>query len=91
MKVEYKESFKKRFNKQLDYIASDSPAHARAFRDKLKSEMNRIKQYPMTCRKSIYFDDENIRDFIFKGYTITFKIWDKRLEVFGFTKFQQNL
>jgi len=44
-------------------------------------------------RKSIYFDDENIRDFIFKGYILPYKI-DKlndTLTILGITKYKKEL
>jgi len=41
-------------------------------------------------RKSIYFDDDSIRDLIFKGYTVVFRINNSQIEVFGFVKFQEN-
>ncbi|MCV6607495.1 MAG: type II toxin-antitoxin system RelE/ParE family toxin [Campylobacterales bacterium] len=90
MTIEYKSSFQLRFNRQLEFIASDSPNRARKFRDELKKELNDMKDTPLICRKSIYFDDENIRDYIFKGYTITFRINKENLEVFGFTKYQKE-
>jgi len=38
----------------------------------------------------IYFDDTSIRDLIFKGYTIVFRIIDNTIEVFGFVKYQEK-
>jgi len=35
---------------------------------------------PYKYRKSYYYDDENIRDFIFKGYTIPYLI-DKQKDL----------
>jgi len=39
MKISYKESFQNRLNWQLRYIAEDSPANARKFRDALKQRL----------------------------------------------------
>jgi hypothetical protein len=41
-------------------------------------------------RKSIYFENSNIRDLIFKGYTVVFRINEEQIEVFGFVKYQNN-
>jgi len=79
-----------RFNRQLRYIAKDSPSHARKFRDTLKQHINRLKHNPYRCRKSIYFDDDTIRDLVFKGYVIVYKIRDESIDVFGFTKYQST-
>jgi len=45
---------------------------------------------PFKFRKSIYFDDENIRDLVFKGYAIPYKI-DKikdMITIIGINKYQ---
>lgn len=49
-----------------------------------------VSDNPFAFRKSIYFNKEEIRDFVFKGYTIVFRINDETIEVFGLTKYQQN-
>ena len=48
---------------------------------------------PMLHRQSIYFDDENIREAIFKGYKIVYRIniSANRVEVFGFINQQKGL
>ena len=45
---------------------------------------------PLSYRKSIYFEDETIRDLIFKGYTIVFRLTKESIEIFGFVKFQKE-
>jgi plasmid stabilization system protein ParE len=89
MKIVYKESFISRFENQLEYISLDSPSRARKFKDELLKRIAKAKRNPMQFRKSVYFDDPNIRDFIFKGYTIVFRINQDTIEVFGFLKFQK--
>jgi hypothetical protein len=48
---------------------------------------------PYRNRKSIFFDREDIRDLIIKGYVIVYKVNNKEdsIEVFGFTKFQDSI
>ena len=43
---------------------------------------------PLKSRKSIFFEKDEIRDLIFKGYIIVYRINydDDSIEVFGFTK-----
>ena len=36
---------------------------------------------PFKCRKSIYFSDDNIRDLIFMGYVIPYKIYENKNEI----------
>ncbi len=45
---------------------------------------------PYAYRKSIYFNDKNIRDLIFKGYTIVFLITENKIEIYGFVKYQEK-
>jgi plasmid stabilization system protein ParE len=90
MKIIFKESFLNRLEKQVDYISCDSPARARKFNKELITRIRQIPLNPWQYRKSIYFDDIQIRDLIFNGYTIVFRITDTAIEVFGFIKFQNK-
>ena len=36
---------------------------------------------PTRCRKSYYSDDVNVKDLIYKSYTIVFKVIDKRVHI----------
>jgi len=47
---------------------------------------------PFRHRKSIFFDREDIRDLVFKGYLIVYKVNQEveEIEVFGFTKYQED-
>jgi len=88
MKISYKESFQNRLNRQLRYIAEDSPANARKFRDALKQRIASVKDNPYKCRQSIYSDDPTIRDLVFKGYVVVYKIRNESIDIFGLTKYQ---
>ncbi len=90
MKIVYKESFVKRIENQLDYIAQDKPSAARKFKIELIDKITEIPKNPKRFRKSIYFNDDSIRDLIYKGYTIVFRINSDQIEVFGFVKFQEK-
>ena len=74
MKIRYKASFINRLEKQIEYIAKDNPQAAINFRDELMERIQQILQNPYLYRKSVYFNDPSIRDLIFKGYTIVFRI-----------------
>ena len=88
MKIIFKDTFVDRLEKQIEFIALDSPSIARKFKNKLLAQIKQIPRNPYQYRKSIYFNDINIRDMIFKGYTIVFRITDTAIEVFGFVKYQ---
>ncbi len=91
MRIEFKASFVKRFETQLRFIANDSPQSALKFKNELLKQIRSLSDYPLKCRKSIYFDDESIRDLVYKGYTIVYCINQDKIEVFGLTKCQENI
>ncbi len=90
MNIVYKETFVIRLEKQIQYILKDNPQAAKKFKRDLVAKIKSIPSNPLIFRKSIYFNDDSIRDLIFKGYTIVFRINNKQIEVFGFVKSQEN-
>jgi plasmid stabilization system protein ParE len=91
MKIILKTSFLNRLANQVEYIALDSPSRARKFKNDLFDRIREIPKNPYLFRKSVYFDNTSIRDLIFKGYTIVFKIEVNSITVFGFIKYQHSL
>ena len=79
-----------RFNFELkavfDFIAKDNPNRAREFRNELIAKIERTAQTPFICRRSINFDDESIRDLIFKSYVIPYLIDDEVIYILGIYK-----
>jgi len=78
----------------LDYIAKDKLSASKKFSNELEKRIYSLIDNPFSCRKSIYFDDENIRDLIYKGYTINYRVnLDKQtIEILSiFNKNQPNL
>jgi len=90
MKIVFKDTFVIRLENQLEYISRDSTKRARKFKVDLLSRIKEIPSNPYQYRKSIYFEEESIRDLIFKGYVIVFLITEKQIEVFGFVKYQKD-
>lgn len=92
MKLKITRSFKDKLNDQIEYIAKDKPTAARKFKSIVIKRIKEIPNMPYRNRKSIFFDREDIRDLIVKGYIIVYKI-DKAnnaIEVFGFTKYEED-
>ena len=85
-------SFRDKLNDQVDYIARDKPVAARRFKSDVIKRIKSIPRMPYANRKSIFFDREDIRDLMFKGYIIVYKIDDdkKVIDVFGFTKYEDD-
>ena len=58
----------------LEYIAQDKISAAEKFIDEIDKLIDDLPNFPFKYRKSIYFQDENIRDLIYKGYTIVYRV-----------------
>lgn len=92
MKLVYKESFVERLEHQIKYISQGNPTAAKNFKNELLKRIKVIPKQPLLFRKSIYFNDDSIRDLIIKGYTVVFRINSDldQIEIFGLVKFQEN-
>ena len=58
----------------LEYIAKDKVTASRAFQKELDKSIKNIPNFPYKHRESIYFDEKNIRDLVYKKYTIVYEI-----------------
>jgi plasmid stabilization system protein ParE len=90
MEIIYDPVFTKKPERQILYIANDKPKAAIKFKKDIISKIKAIAKNSKIYRKSIFFNDEEIRDLIFKGYTITFKITKSEVIVFGFIKWEED-
>lgn len=54
----------------IDFISEDSPRRALRFYDELLNKLEAIPSNPYRYRKRPRIKDKNIRELIFKGYTI---------------------
>ena len=86
MVIKYKPKFERELKIIFDFIAKDSLNRAREFRNELIAKIERTAQTPFICRKSINFNDESIRDLIFKGYVIPYLIDDEVIYMLGIYK-----
>jgi plasmid stabilization system protein ParE len=68
------ESFSNSLSNILLYIAHDSKNRARQFNKTLQTSLKDLPNMPYKFRKSIYFEDDNVRDYIFIGYCIPYLI-----------------
>ena len=88
MKIIETKKFKKEIKTIALYIKKDKPSVSIEFVSALKEQINDLVNFPYKYRKSIYFDDENIRDMIFRGYTIIYEVKENSIEVISI--FNQN-
>ena len=86
MVIKYKPKFERELKMIFDFIAKDSLNRAREFRNELIAKIERTAQTPFICRKSINFDNESIRDLIFKSYVIPYLIDDEVIYILGIYK-----
>ncbi|WP_348825243.1 type II toxin-antitoxin system RelE/ParE family toxin [Flavobacterium aestuarii] len=93
MRIRLQEDFLFELNNQVHYISKDKPIAARKFKTDLLKNIKKDLVRPFHFKKSIYFDDENIRDYIFKGYVVVYEvdIEKKIVSVFGFIKYKETL
>ncbi|MBD3842755.1 MAG: type II toxin-antitoxin system RelE/ParE family toxin [Campylobacterales bacterium] len=47
----------------------------------MEKAINNIPNFPYKSRKSFYHDDDNVRDYIFKGYTVPYLIDTKKDQI----------
>ena len=77
----------------MEFIAKDNLNQALKFQVDLDERIANLVNMPYKFRKSYYFNDENIRDLIFKGYVIPYKIdtINETITIIGIKKYQENL
>lgn len=90
MKIIYKDYLSYKLENQIQYIAKDKPHAAKRFRKKILERIKEIPRHSFSYRKSIFFDDEEIRDLIVDGYIIVFRIKEDLIEIFGFNKYEES-
>ena len=93
MEIIKKEKFNQSLFEILDYIAKDSLSRALNFQDELEKMINGLVHFPYKFRQSIYFNDVDIRDLIFKGYTIPYLIDEdnNKIVILGIIKYKNKL
>ena len=74
MKIVYTTTFKTELKHILSYIAKDKPSASLNFKNELKLYIKEIPNNPFKYRPSFYFNDKNIRDMTFMGYTIVYEV-----------------
>jgi len=74
MKIIRSRKFQINFLLTLQHIAKDKVSASKNFQKELDKLINNIPNFPFKHRQSIYFSDKNIRDLIYKKYTINYEI-----------------
>jgi hypothetical protein len=66
MKIRFEQDFLFALNEQIDFISKDKPKAARKFKSELLKGINKDLKHPFHFKKSIYFENENIRNLFLK-------------------------
>lgn len=93
MKIKILDVFSLKLADQVEYIAKDKPQAARRFKKGILKAIKELEKMPYKNRRSIYFEDENIRDLMFQSYKIVYRILpsEKTIEIFGLIKEEEKL
>ncbi len=79
MNIVYEPKFINKFNDIWSFIALDSKNKADNFKSEIKLKIENLENMLFRCKKSIYFENDNIR--VFQGYTITYEIEQTEIKV----------
>ena len=90
MTIIHKPTFSRQLKEIIERIALDKPSASMKFKNELKKSINLLPDYPFKYRKSIYFDDENIRDMVHKKYTIIYRVKPRKNEIEILRIFNRN-
>lgn len=91
MKIKLTIEFNYDLNDIITFIAKDKPVAARNFKNNLVKKLKNDLVNPFHFKKSIYFENEIYRDYVFKGYTTIIKIDhnEETVYVIGILKYRR--
>jgi len=89
--LEKSDRFKDELEVIIDFIALDSVNRALTFYDEIIAKINKITDNPYLHRKRPSLNDDNVRELIYKGYTVPFEIDTKNNQIIILGIFNQNL
>lgn len=85
----------KRFTEELRqiawYIREDKPSAARTFVQNLKKKITLLADSPYQYKRSVYFNDDAVRDMAFMGYTIVYEVNENENMIVLLSIFNRNL
>lgn len=71
----------------LDFIKErDGLDRAVSFHDAIYTQIDKIPFMPFRFRQNIEANDKNIREMVFKGYKVPFRITADKIEILGIYK-----
>ncbi|MEK6815230.1 MAG: type II toxin-antitoxin system RelE/ParE family toxin [Nitrospirota bacterium] len=74
-----------------DYIAQDSPAYAQPFVERLLHATRHLPQFPHSARAMPEADNIRIREVIYQGYRIIYRLCSDAIEIVMVVHGSRNL
>jgi len=90
MQIQRTKEYQSELRTILRYIAKDKLSASINFKQELNKQILDIPNFLYKHRESIYFNDKNLRDMIFKGYTLNYEIDLNRNTIFILSIFNKN-
>jgi len=91
LKIIESQQFKDELRAITFYIKKDKLSASVAFVKNLKKNIKNLVDFPYQYKKSIYFDNDEIRDMAYMGYTIVYEIDTQKDTLELLSIFNQNL
>jgi len=93
MQIIKEESFLLSLQNIIGFIAEDSIDRALIFEIDLREKLTTLDNFPYKFRQSIYFNNEDIRDYIFMGYVIPYfiDIANDRIVILNIIKYKNEI
>lgn len=93
MTIKFSEYFLLDLQNYVSYITKDKPVAAKKFKIDILKNIKKDLKFPYNFKKSIYFDNQFIRDYVSKGYTTIYEIDEKNNSVtaIGLIKYKEKL
>ena len=91
MKIIESKQFKDELKVIAFYIKKDKLSASIDFVKNLKKTIKLLVDFPYQYKKSIYFDNDEIRDMVYRGYTVVYEINTEKNTLELLSIFNQNL
>jgi len=91
MKIIKSQDYLNSLKTTLTFISQDKKSAAINFNLELNKKVKELKSFPRKYAKSKYFDQEDIRDLMYKGYSVPYIIKEESIIIIGITKYTKSL
>jgi len=91
LKIIESKQFKDELRVIAFYIKKDKLSASLSFVTLLKKKIRDLKDFPYQYKTSIYFDNEEMRDMVYMGYTIVYEVNQEQNTLELLSIFNQNL